>query len=340
MRQVRHVGVLVDDMNVKRVNALINGYVVSQAIYCAVRLEVADLLAAGPKSSEELAALAGCSPLHLHRLICALAEVGVFRFSNRLVTNTPMSELLRRDVEHSVRSHALFSGMEMYHVFGGLHDNVITGTAAWQVVKRETIWSYLSRNAESGALFDATMRSHQARDLVEMAIAVDLKPHETVVDVGGGDGALLEQLLRQQPNADAILVDRPDVVRRAESRRRADTDIARYHFYGSDIFAEIPQGAAVYLLKHVLHDWDDTDCLRLLTVCRAAMTRSSRLIIIESPLGSVQLHHGWRDLGMMVLGGRERTFDEYEYLVRSSGMKVVSRSQASWGDMIRVALAP
>jgi hypothetical protein len=250
-----------------------------------------------------------------------------------------MSELLCSDHAHGLRSHALFHGSEMYKVFGGLHENVVTGEPAWDTIIGEPIWSYLASHPERGAVFDDSMRTHQSRRLAEMAAAIDLGTPGTIVDVGGGDGALLEEALRQHPAARGILVDTPEVVDRAIERHASRPAMERCEFRGCDMFSGIPAGADVYFLKHVLHDWEDDDCLRILAAFREAMSGASVLVIMESPMGSTHsLYHGWRDLSMMVAGGRERTFEEYEDLVLRSGMAVSSRRQAAWGDAIAVTL--
>ena len=106
------------------------------------------------------------------------------------------------------------------------------------------------------------------------------------------------------------------------------------------MFSEIPAGADIYLLKHVLHDWENADCERLLRNCRRAMSGNSRLVVIELPMGGAHSRHdGWRDLSMMVIGGRERMFEEYEELLSRSGMRISLRHQAAWGDVIFAELS-
>lgn len=329
-----------DDQNRTRLCALINGYVVSQAITCAARLRIADHLAEGPKSSDELALLAGCSSSHLHRLICALAGIGVFRFTNRLVAQTPLSELLRSDIAHGLHGHALFHGTEMYNVLAGLHENIVTGSPAWEAIVGKSLWLHLSEWPQQGAMFDASMRSHQSDALAEMVAACSIGATDRVVDVGGGDGALLQEVLRQHPGARCILLDTPAVIGRAVERYRSTAEMDRCVFQGGDMFSEVPAGADVYLLKHVLHDWENADCERILGSCRRAMSENSRLVIIESSMGGIHSRHdGWRDLSMMVIGGRERVFDEYEDLLSRSGMKLALRHQAAWGDVITAKLS-
>lgn len=329
-----------DDQNRTRLSGLISGYFVSQAITCAARLRIADYLADGPKSSDELATRAGCSPTHLHRLICALAGIGVFRFTNRLVAQTPMSELLRSDIPHGLHGHALFHGTDMYNVLSGLYGNIVTGKPAWEAIIGKPLWSYLSERPQQGAMFDASMRNHQSDALAEMVVACSIGVSDTVVDVGGGDGALLHEVLRQHPGVQGILLDTPAVIGRAAERYRSVAGMDRCVFHGGDMFSKVPAGADVYLLKHVLHDWENSQCERILASCREAMSIDSRLIVIELPMGGVHARHdGWRDLSMMVIGGRERVFAEYEDLLRKSGMTVAARHQAEWGDVITARLS-
>jgi hypothetical protein len=131
----------------------------------------------------------------------------------------------------------------------------------------------------------------------EFTVAViPICPANSVVDVGEGEGVLLQEVLRQHQNARGILVDAPAVVERAEERYRLQKGMDRCEFYGGDIFSDVPAGADVYLLKHVLHDWEDRDCVRIINNCRLAMSATSRLVIIETLMGSVHSrHHAWRD---------------------------------------------
>ncbi len=306
-----------------RLSGLINGYCVTQAIACAAALEIADKLATGPRTAAELAALAQCSATHLNRVMRLLCNVGVFNEGVSGYELTPTSEHLRRDCEGSLWPLAVFHGNELYRALGGLLDNVRSGTPAWRTVIGAPVWQYLVEHADRRAVFDDLMRQNHYQ-IQTIVSAYDFSAARVVVDVGGADGSLLQEILTVYPGASGILLDASDVVNRARASVAWQAAGSRCQFVAGDFFEDIPTAGDVYLLRHILHDWDDERCVRLLRCCREAMSDGARLLVIESLLDTEgdTIRTGLTDLGVMVLGGQERAADEYERLLREAGIVV------------------
>ncbi len=307
-----------------RLSGLISGYLLTQAIACAAGLEIADKLSAGPRTAAELATLAQCSATHLKRVMRVLCNIGVFNEGASGYELTPTSEHLRRDREGSLWPLAVFHGNELYRALGGLLDNVRSGIPAWQAVIGAPHWQYLLEHADRGAIFDSLMRQNHHDHVQTMVSAYDFSAARVVVDVGGADGSLLQEILTVYPGASGILFDTPDVVKRARASVAWKARGSRCQFVAGDFFEDIPTGGDVYLLRHILHDWDDERCVHLLRCCREAMSDDARLLVIESLLDTERdaTYASLTDLGVMVIGGQERASGEYERLLREAGIAV------------------
>jgi hypothetical protein len=308
------------DSNIARgqVAGLITSYCLSQAIHTVAALGIADLLTDGPRNADRLAEAAGCSASHLARLMRALCAVGLFAERDGSFQLTALSRCLCKGPE-SLRPMAMFHGEEMYRAFGGLVDNVRTGEPAWNAAFGTSVWEYFHRHPERSALFDQVMSANHADDVSAMVRACGFSQGGVVVDVGGGDGSLLREILNQNPSVNGILLEQPSVVARATRDPQWQGLLARCEFVGGDFFADIPAGADCYVFRHVLHDWDDESCLRLLERCRRVMSESGRIVVIEAIIGRQGAVARWSDLGLMVLGGQERDQEEFLRLLRTAG---------------------
>lgn len=306
---------------------LLTGHFVSQAVYCAAELELADKLADGPKSAPELAELAGCSPAHLQRLLAALASIGVFGSRNGRYHLTPLGERIRRDRPDSLWPVASWFGSEMYGALGSLLATVRSGRPAGAGPAGLPTWQYLEQNPSRSAVFDAMVDAACRAETEALASAYDFSDAGTIVDVGGGTGAALAAILGRHPHARGVLFDLPQVVARASADPRFAPLRERCSFEAGDFFAELPNRGDLYLLRHVLHDWNDGDCLRILRSCRASLPRSARLLVVESLVdeGNAGGAAKWSDLGVMTLfGGEERTRAAYDRLLADAGYRVTS----------------
>lgn len=195
--------------------SLITAFYASQAIYCAADLGIADKLQDGPKDAETLARLCGCSPPHLERVLRALATVGVLKKIQGGYALTPLSATLARDAANSIWPIATFHGREMYGAAGRLLDTVRSGRAEWQDGADGTFWDYLSCHPERAEMFDTMMQAIHGTESSAIADAYDFSAAGVVVDIGGGNGSMLNEILERNPNARGVLFDRPDVVERA-----------------------------------------------------------------------------------------------------------------------------
>jgi hypothetical protein len=296
----------------------------SQAIYAAAKLELADRLAGGPQHPDELAQAADADPKAVYRLLRALAGFGIFvedeagRFSL-----TPMGELLGSDRPDSVRSLAVMMGEELYQAWGSLLYSVRTGQPAFEQVFGKTLFDYLKSTPESGATFDACMGTIHGAESDSVVAAYDFDSCRTVVDVGGGVGSLLQAVLRSCPDVRGVLFDLPEVIERAqESVTTAGLD-GRCELVSGSFFDSVPAGGDIYLLRHVIHDWDDEKAANVLRNCRQAMPDHGRLLVVETiiPPGNEPGVGKVLDLNMLVVvGGQERTRAEFESLFASAGL--------------------
>ena len=289
---------------------LMRGAMTTKALAIAADLRLADALADGPRPVTELAQRSGSDPDTLHRILRALASDGVFAEDEPGVfRNTEASELLRRD-----------GWTEFAHLFGSVFSDA-TSTLDPRV-SEETFtrrfgtdfWSWLEANPEERVAFDAAMAGGKERSAERLA-QLDWQTDETVVDVGGGNGALLVELIRRRPELRGIVLDLPETVR--DEAALGD----RIQFVPGSFFESVPEGDA-YLLSGILHDWPDEDAARILRTIRVAAPRHARLLINESVIRPGNDADGakWLDLLMLVLaGGRERDENEWRELLESTG---------------------
>lgn len=305
---------------------LMSGYWHTQAIYVAAKLGIADLLADGPRSADELAGPTGTLPRPLYRLLRALAGLGIFaeddlgRFSL-----TALAEGLRSDVPGSVRSLAIMRGEWQYESWGQLLHSVRTGRSGFEKVHGMRLFDWLSEHPEKGRLFDDAMTGVHGRETAAMLRAYDFSGVGALADVGGGNGEVLSSVLKQYPKMNGILFDLPAVIERAARNIEAAGLAGRCRVVAGDFFTSVPAGADVYLLRHIIHDWDDELSIAILLQCRQAMGEQGRLLVVEGvvPTGNEPSLSKFFDLAMMVLpGGMERTEAEYRSLLGTAGFRL------------------
>jgi hypothetical protein len=317
---------------------LVNGYQVSQAIHVAAELGIADLLAEGARSSDDLAAEAGADADSLYRLLRALASVGVLHEDEgRLFSLTPVGDQLRSDVPGSLHGWAVFVGQPTFwQVWSNLLYSVQTGENAFQHVHGQDVWSYRAERPEESAIFDAAMKSRTGATNAALVEAFDFSRFRTLVDVGGGNGALLASVLASQPALEGVLFDQPHVVSGAGPVLEAAGVADRSRLESGSFFEAVPAGGDVYLLKWIIHDWEDEESIAILRVVRAAMSEGATLLVVERDLGvpNDDPPTKFSDLNMLVApGGRERTQDEYAALFESAGFRLVGATRTS-GELV------
>ncbi len=306
---------------------LIDGYQVTQAIHVAATLGIADLLQAGPRSSDDLAATTTTHPRTLYRLLRALASVGVVHeVADRHFALTPLGACLCSDAPEPLGPWAAFVGRPYeFNAWGHLLHSVQTGENATRHVHGMSGWDYRERHPEEGAIFDRAMTGN-SRVLAPAALnAYDFGRYETIVDVGGGQGAFLAAILAKHPAVHGILFDEQHVVAGAESVLQAAGVRDRCQIIAGDFFDSVPPGGDAYVLKVVIHDWEDAEAVAILRSCRQAIGEGGTLVVVERVVDrpNEDAPTKFADLNMLVgPGGQERTQEEFSALFAAGGFRL------------------
>ncbi len=307
-----------------QLNHLISGGWIAQAISVAAELGIADLLAAGPRLSDDLAQATGSHPRALYRLLRTLASVGIFsEVEPGLFGLTPMAELLRSDVPTSLRGRARFTcGDVQWRTWGQLGYSVRTGRPAFEHVHGMDAWEYRVQHPDVNAAFNAAMTSISSQVAGAVVATYDFSGFAKVVDVGGGHGTMLTAILGANPAAQGIVFDQPHVVEGAKEAVVAAGLQDRCEVVAGDMFEGVPTGGDLYVLSYIIHDWDDERSVAILKNCRRAMGAVGTLLLLEAviPPGNEPSFGKLIDLNMLVSpGGQERTEAEYRALCRVAG---------------------
>jgi O-methyltransferase/methyltransferase family protein len=303
---------------------IINGYQVSQAVHVAATLNISDLLQERPRTGGELAQATGTHERSLSRLLRALTAVGLYTVDDEgRFANTELGAALCADAPHSPAGWAEFIGRPAYRLaWGALGHSVRTGENAFRSVHGMSVWEYRNLHPDELAVFDRAMTSQSQASADAVVAAYDFGGFTTLVDVGGGWGAMLAAILVRHPALRGVLFDQPTVVVGAEALLGRAGVADRCQVVGGDFFVSVPDGGDVYLLRDVVHDWGDEDSVRILRSCRRAVPATGRLLLVERLLddGPHAATAAFSDLNMLVSpGGQERTVSEYSQLLERSG---------------------
>jgi hypothetical protein len=305
----------------RRMHELITRSLLVQAIFVACRLRIPDLLAGEARTAEELAAATGAQPAALHRLLRALTGLEVVTVEGDRFALTSLGRSLCAGA-HCAAESAIFMGTPAVWSAGGLlamRSSMARPPSGTRTVRG--LFGYLPAHPDEMAAFQALMSAQSRLQIPAVLAAYDFTPARTIVDVGGGQGALLAALLAANPAARGVLFDQPDVV--AGSGLALAPVAPRCQVVPGDFFDLVPDGGDTYVLKLVLHDWDDARAARILGNIRNAIIPGGRLVVIEAvmPPGDDYHHAKFLDVNMLVLseGGRERTEEEYRTLLDGAG---------------------
>jgi hypothetical protein len=255
-----------------RMNQLVMGFVASRAISVAAKLGIADLIAEVPKTVDELARATKAHAPSLRRLLLMLVSIGIFAedTSGRFL-HTPLSETLRSDYPQSIRNWAVYWGEPwIWRPWGDLYESVLTGSPGFDHVYSTSFFGYLATHPDDAATFDAAMSSTSVKAGTDILAAYDFSRFERVVDVGGGQGALLQAILVANPKLRGVLADLPAVVAGATALRTAAI-AERCEIVGVDFFKAVPEEADAYVMKAIIHDWNDESAVTILKNCRRAI---------------------------------------------------------------------
>ncbi|GAC1399276.1 MAG: methyltransferase [Chloroflexota bacterium] len=307
---------------------LMSGYRVSQAVYVAARLGIADLLKDGPRESDDVAQATETHADALTRVLRFLAGVGLFEeVAPRRFALTPLGAGLRADVPRSLRPMALMLLDEAHWpAWGQMLHSVRTGETAFSHVHGMGLFDYLGQHPDAAAVFHQAMTSSTARSGTTLPEVYDFSEIGRLVDVGGGHGLLLATLLRAYPTLRGVLFDRPEVVAGAAAVLEQAGVANRCEIVGGDFFASVPAGGDAYLLRQIIHDWGDAQASTILANCRRALGAQGRVLVIErgiasDPRAALPILH--LDMEMLVnVGGSQRTDAGYRALFATSGFEL------------------
>jgi hypothetical protein len=300
----------------------------SRAVYAVAKLGIADLLTDGPASCQELARITGVHEPSLYRVLRLIAALGVFdEVEPGFFGLTVLGDRLRSDVPAGMRSWAVFlEAIGGVQPFEHILETVRTGKPGMDIAFGMGIFEFLAQRPDCAVTFDAAMSERTAAFASSMADAYDFSDIRSIVDVGGGQGTLLAEILRRHTHLHGTLFETADVAVRAAAVLD-EADLAdRHEVLAGDFFEQVPRGADCYVLANVVHDWDDQRAIDILRNCRQSMVRGGRVLIVErlipDPPGDA-VPTLLSDINMLVItGGQERTNAEYANLLAGAGLRI------------------
>ncbi len=303
---------------------LISGTWATQLLYAAVELGLPQALAEGPLAAEQVAARTGCQPAVTHRLLRALAGLGVLeqRGDGRFALDR-MGQLLCAGRPQALARFVQMMGSPWHHqAWQGLIQAARGGGSGAQHAFGTELWGYLQAHPAEGGVFHAAMTEISDTVGATAVDACDFSGVRQLVDVGGGQGRLLCRVLARHPGMRGVVFDRPALAEGAEALLRQQGMLDRCRFVGGDFFRAVPEGGDAYLVSHVLHNWSDAEAVAILRRCREAMQPGGKLRLLEVVVGPP----GERDWGkvmdlemLAMFGGRQRTAEELGRLLGEAG---------------------
>jgi len=299
---------------------------VANVVHMAAKLGLADKLADEPKSAVELAGPLALHAASLHRLLRTMASLGLLTERERRFSLTKLGEALRSDAPGAARSTLLMTGSNWVGSgFANFFHSLQTGGTGFEKAQGVSFFDYLAQHPEDASVFSEAMIGLHGAEPPAVAAAYDFSMFQTVVDIGGASGNMLAAILGRHPKPRGVLFDRPHVVIDAARLLRDNGVADRVTIEAGDFFQSVPSGGDAYVLSHILHDWNDDQCIAILGHCRKAMNPGGRLLIVEMVLPHGDAPHPGKILDMVMLvlvGGQERTEDEYARLLEKAGFRL------------------
>ena len=306
---------------------IISGFWISRAVYVIAKLGIPDLLKSEPKTAEELAAATNTHAPSLFRVLRALVSVGVLRSEGGGFAQTPVSETLVTDAPASLRWFAVSElGQEHYPAWGNLMHSVKTGEIAFDDFFGMDVWKYFQQNPEDAEIFNNSMSGVTAAVNEAILSLYDFSGFTKIVDVGGGHGGLITSILKANPQLKGVLFDAPQVIEGAQRKIEAAGVADRCEVVAGDFFKSVPAGGDAYIMKWIIHDWNDELATKILKNCRNQIPANGKLILVDSVVPDTDEPHFSKfiDLNMLVMtGGKERTAKEFEKLLANAGFKLL-----------------
>jgi hypothetical protein len=301
------------------------GFIVSQALAVAARLRIADLLKDGAKSTKELAEATETHEPSLYRLLRALSSVGILRKDGDNFSNTALGEFLRSDHPASLRAGLHMMGdPEHWNPHGNMQQSVKTGEIAFDYTFGMPVFPYFMQNQSAAAVFDESMTSFSAAVAEAVSSNYDFSNAKTIADIAGGHGVLLAKVLQKNPQAKGVLFEQPHVLEGNILEQEGVAD--RTALVTGDFFKEIPVVADIYLMKFIIHDWNDEQSIAILSNLAKSAPKGSKVLLIETVVeddNNTPSISKIMDLNMLVMtGGKERTPSEYAALLEKTGFRL------------------
>jgi hypothetical protein len=324
---------------------MLDGLIIHQALFAAAKLGVADLFVDGPRTVADLAGQLEVNESALQRILRALASQGVFEETHaNTFANTELSRFLCTGVPGSIRSILIFRGSEFFFApFAEILYSVQTGESARAKLQGMNGFEYLKEHPETARIFDDAMTNISTLTGPAVAAAYDFDAWGSLMDVGGGNGMLLADILKVHSRLRGVLADLPHVVERARQRGFLGSKLqARSELQECDFFCEVPLGCRAYMMKSVIHDWDDERSHTILTNCRRAVPDNGVLLLVELaiPEGNLPSTGKLTDIVMLVLtGGQERTIEQYRDLLEGARFRL-NRIFPTAADLIILEALP
>jgi hypothetical protein len=305
---------------------MIVGMWVSQALGVAAKLGVADIIGEGTVSSEVIAEKTGVAPEPLYRLLRALAAQDIFEESSLgQFKLTGLGRCLRSDVPESVRAMAIFQSQYQWPHWAELLSSVKTGETAAEKVRGKSLFEFMVSHPDAQTQFDEFMASVSSMETSAVLGAYSFASYKVIADIGGGTGRFLSAILESAPRAKGILYDQPHVVKGAYDHFSSPSLKGRCEIVGGNFFESVPSGAEAYVMKHIIHDWEESLCVKILGNIRNRIPSNGKLILVETVVPGPHVPHFSKllDLEMLVAaGGKERTVDQYRDLFSKCRFKL------------------
>jgi hypothetical protein len=303
----------------------------ARVIHTAAHLEIPDLLADGPKTAEALAQATNTSAGPLLRLLRALTSLDLLEdLESDGFALTALGSQLRSNVPGSLRNFALmFGGERAWRSWGELLHCVETGESGTRHIYGMGSFEYLAANPDQAVIFNGAMAENTRRVAQAVVSAYDFSHFRKIIDVGGGNGALLGAIIAANPSSRGVVFDLPRGGAEAADRL-ADAGVgASCEVVTGDFFRSVPEGADAYILKFIIHDWGDEQSIAILKNCHKAMHQDSKMLLLERVMPekmeptSANQRMAMADMNMLAMpGGRERTGDEYRNLLAKAGLSI------------------
>ena len=300
----------------------LSGEWISRALYVVTKLEIADHLQEGPRSIQDIASYSQSNPESLQRILHMLAGFGIFEeHENNVFANNPTSALLSKKHPESLHNLSVFYGEDIHIAWDQVLASVSTGTPAFQLAFKQPVFGYFKEHPDRALLFQEAMKEKSTAVIKSSLAAYDFSQFNSIYDLGGGYGHFLLAILKKHPNLKGLVFDLPEVIDTIPKRNPQMAQVS-CKLCAGDFFNEVPKGADAYLLKSVLHDWDDQAAEAILKNCHEAMDQTSKLLIIEVVLlpNNQSIYANCMDVLMLAItGGKERSLNSFVQMLDRSG---------------------